>query len=408
MPLPALRNVEASPMKHEGKVVICLQDPEGFVETPVLLSPTAFAIATLLDGMNEVLDIQYQIARNTGNIISSEDIERVVSYLDEHGYLKSAQFDKLCARVREEFGHAGSRVAYLAGKSYPSEPDELRKYLNDFFISEKGPGRLPDKTAAETSSAKGLIAPHIDFDRGGHVYASAYQRLVKEPTPSTVFVFGVSHAPATTPFILTRKDFETPLGTLKNDREVTDYLAERCAWNPFADEIIHRSEHSIEFQAVMLAHLLGEQVKIVPVLCGLFPENMTDKSDSRVGAINEFLRGVQEIIGKDRKSFAVIAGADLAHVGKRFGDPFDIDEGIIQTVRDRDDEDMGYLKTVNADGWYASVMKDKNERKVCGISCIYAAVKVLEGSVSRGDIIQYDYAPDPFGGIVSFAAVAFS
>jgi len=62
---------------------------------------------------------------------------------------------------------------------------------------------------------------------------------------------------------------------------------------------------------------------------------------------------------------------------------------------------------VDADGWYASVMKDMNQRRVCGLNAIYAALKTLDGAADRGEFLKYGYAPDPAGGIVSFAGIAF-
>ncbi|MBN2309446.1 MAG: hypothetical protein JXR94_10775, partial [Candidatus Hydrogenedentes bacterium] len=66
-------------MEHEGDTFICLRDPEGFVEESVLLSPLAFFIASLLDGVNEITDIQYHfVNRSGGRVLSSDDIEKVI------------------------------------------------------------------------------------------------------------------------------------------------------------------------------------------------------------------------------------------------------------------------------------------------------------------------------------------
>ena len=68
----------------------------------------------------------------------------------------------------------------------------------------------------------------------------------------------------------------------------------------------------------------------------------------------------------------VVAGVDLAHVGRRFGDAFEIDDEIVHAVKARDDEDLACALNLDADGWYASVMKDGNQRRVCGLNAIYA------------------------------------
>ena len=59
----------------------------------------------------------------------------------------------------------------------------------------------------------------------------------------------------------------------------------------------------------------------------------------------------------------------------------------------------------DATGFYQSVLRDRNERRVCGINCIYAALKAVDGAGGRA--LHYDYAHDPAGGIVSFTNVLF-
>ena len=104
---------------------------------------------------------------------------------------------------------------------------------------------------------------------------------------------------------------------------------------------------------------------------------------------------------------SVIAGADLAHVGRRFGDPFDIHDSVLRQVEARDREDLQHALAGDATGFYQSVLRDRNERRVCGINCIYAALKAVDGAGGRGAMLHYDYAHDPAGGIVSFTNVLF-
>jgi AmmeMemoRadiSam system protein B len=108
------------------------------------------------------------------------------------------------------------------------------------------------------------------------------------------------------------------------------------------------------------------------------------------------------------KRVSVIAGADLAHVGRRFGDAVDISEPIVQGVAKRDREDLQYITAGDADGFYRSVMQDRNERRICGLNCIYASLKTIARSGVTGELLHYDYAHDPAGGIVSFADIAFA
>ena len=133
------------------------------------------------------------------------------------------------------------------------------------------------------------MPPHIDFQRGGLIYAQAYHALAKRKKPDTVLIFGVAHQGAEVPFITTRKHFETPFGVLETDQELVDQIWAATDWDPRANEFVHRNEHSIEFQAVMLARLWGCDLKIVPILCGPLEMEADDATPSDNAVVRAFL-----------------------------------------------------------------------------------------------------------------------
>ncbi|MBM3290420.1 MAG: AmmeMemoRadiSam system protein B, partial [Candidatus Hydrogenedentes bacterium] len=291
MPLPPLRYLDVTHIEHEDQPAVVLRDMEGFVEDPLVLTPLAFFIAAHLNGENEVSDIQYLFCNASGGrMVRGEDIERVVATLDEHGFLLSERYLALRNGAIEQFANAAARPAYLAGKSYPEDAAELRGYLDAMFTRPGAPGHLPNDAPRTDGPLPCLIVPHIDFDRGGHSYAHGYLRMARAAKPDTVFVFGVAHAGAPAPFVMTRKHFETPIGTVETDRELVDAIAAGCGWDPYDAEIVHRTEHSIEFQAVMLAHLYGAGVRIVPILCGPFMSDEDAAAGRRAREVDEFLR----------------------------------------------------------------------------------------------------------------------
>ena len=396
MNFPALRNIEIFPINHEEQQLLCLRDPEGFVEEQLLLTPAAFFIAAMLDGNRSVLDIQYEFAqRFDGQILFSNDIESTVGYLDEHGFLFSERFWKLRDRVLHDFQENPIRAAYLAGKSYPEDPLTLRSFLAQQFTREGAPGNLPESDVQREKPLTGLIAPHIDFQRGGHSYAHAYSELSRNRKPEIVLIFGVAHAGPPAPFILTRKNFDTPFGSIETDADIVEALATSCSWNPWEHEITHRTEHSIEFQVVMLSLLYGTNIRIVPVLCGNFENGVTPE-------IMKFLEACKGQVRDENAT--VLAAADLSHVGKRFGDGFDISETIIGEIQKRDEADLQHALAGNAEAFFNSVMADQNARRVCGIYAIYSTVQIIG---APGRLLHYSYAHDPSGGIVSFASVSY-
>ena len=407
MPLPALRYVDVVPIEHEGESYICLADPQGYVDGQLLLSPMAYFIASMLDGRNGVEEIRQIFINQFGrDLLSGEDIHKVVAKLDDEGFLNTERFFTLQQEVDQCFAEQASRPAYLADRSYPGDPAELREFLDTCF-REAGitPTLTPPKKQKKEKPLRGLVVPHIDFHRGGAAYAQGYDRLYKSGRPEAVIVFGVAHAAPPAPFVLTRKAFETPFGAVPNAVELVDELAEACSWDPFLHEGVHRTEHSIEFQAVMLAYLYGSAVPIVPVLCSQFAPGFVSQADESGEDPEPFLEACAAIVRRSKGRIAVIAGADLAHVGQRFGDAFTISDAIIDEVGKRDKEDIEHALKGDARGFYSSVMKDQNARRVCGLNCIYATLRALDGTAGAGanELAHYDYAHDPAGGIVSFA-----
>lgn len=409
MALPALRYIDAFPIDQGGQRYICLRDPEGIVEHQIVLSPAAFFVATQLDGQTDVNAIQRAFAQQFGGQAAPEDILRIVNDLDKEGFLLSERFEARRRQVETAFLASALRPAYLAGKSYALEAGALRTFLNDqFTVRDGGPGAAPGARPGAGHPLRCLIAPHIDFHRGGHAYAHAYLELFKQGQPEVVIIFGVAHVSPPTPFILTRKAFDTPFGVLPTDQELVRQLETACTWDPYAYEMVHRTEHSIEFQAVMLSYLYGPNVRIVPILCSTFGSELGGVAPADIAGVHGFLESCQDIVAALGRRVSVIAGADLAHVGRRFGDPFDISEPIVEGVAERDREDLQYVTAGDADGFYRSVMQDRNERRICGLNCIYASLKTVARSGATGALLHYDYAHDPAGGIVSFADVVFA
>ena len=409
MALPMIRQLDAFPIDHDGRRFMCLRDPEGVVESQLLLTPQAFFIACHLDGEHDVTDVQYLFARQFGGqLLGAADVQALVDTLDGHGFLYTETFETIRRRIEMAFMEAEVRPAYFAGKSYPDQPEQLRAFLDATFDRHGGPGERPDAGARYGRPLRCLITPHIDFHRGGHAYAHGYLGLSKYAKPSTVFLFGVAHASPPVPFILTQKHFDTPFGVLETHQDIVQRLASVCTWEPYAYELVHRTEHSIEFQAVMLAYLYGPHVRIVPILCGFFGPEYATESATIPDHVEAFLDVCRDVVAAAPQHMSVVAGADLAHVGRRFGDAFDIDATVIQRVATRDHEDLYHVTAGNAQGFYRSVLKDRNQRRVCGLNCIYAALKTIEVDCSPdGRLLHYDYAHDPAGGIVSFANIVF-
>ena len=251
---PRLRAVDAFPVEFEGHELLCLRDPQGLADEPIIVDRLQFFIASRMDGTNSLREIQADVVRATGDIIPLEQIESLVAQFEARHYLDSPSFQEFYCGLVDSFRKAPSRPARHGGSAYKASPDELRRQIAGFFTHPDGPGG--HAKLAGPLPLRGLIAPHIDFERGGPTYAHAYHALAGTRADRFV-VFGTCHNAMQQRFAFTRKDFQTPLGPVATDGEFVDRLNRKLARDYLIDEFAHWGEHSIEFQIVFLQHRRG-------------------------------------------------------------------------------------------------------------------------------------------------------
>jgi AmmeMemoRadiSam system protein B len=158
---------------------------------------------------------------------------------------------------------------------------------------------------------------------------------------------------------------------------------------------------------VFLSYLFqGKRDKsIVPILCGSFHKMIASHtSPMNNGHVAEFVAAVKQAVANSGKKVCYIAGADLAHVGPRFGDSQPVSDGLLRIVESDDLLMLEKLESVDAEGFFANIEADMDRRKICGLSPIYTMLNVMEAS--SGKLLKYQYWPDP-SGTVSFASMAF-
>ena len=209
-------------------------------------------------------------------------------------------------------------------------------------------------------------------------------------------------------FCLTRKDFATPLGTLTVDEELIDTLQSRCPDDLFKDEGVQRNEHSIEFQCVFLRYLYPDPIplKIVPILTGSLHEAIEQKiSPMELKPIRQFIEALQETVSSIGRKVCYIASADLAHMGLQFGDREGIREYDLRALEREDREMLGYVERMDGEGFFSSILGERDRRRICGLPAIYTLLKVLEAK--QGKLLRYGQAfTSETQSVVSFASLA--
>jgi AmmeMemoRadiSam system protein B len=408
MDYPKLRQVEAFPLETSGKKTIGLRDPSTMDDKVIVVSQPTFFLITLFDGKHSLLDIKAEYMRKYGEMLFTENLEEIVKQLDDNYLLENERYEAYRQRMEDEFRKADLRPATFAGKSYASDSQKLPQQLEAFFTSPQGPGKPVD--SQKDTPIRGIIAPHIDFQRGGPCYAWAYKELAESLSPDLFIILGTVHVPTHNPFVLTRKDFETPLGRVETEKTIIESLEKKVHFDFFQDEIVQKAEHSIEFQVVFLNYLCRDRkpFKIVPILCSSFHDVITqDTSPQQKPHLADFINALSETVAETDCQTCFIASADLAHVGMRFGDPSPPSPTSLQFIADEDRKMLSYVEQMDADGFYQFIQREKDGRKICGLPPIYTLLRVMEAS--EGKLLNYQQSVEPHGSsVVTFASMVFS
>jgi AmmeMemoRadiSam system protein B len=390
-PLPKLRSIEAFPIDVETKPLVCVRDPLRYATTPLLVPYPAFFILTLLDGRRSANDVQRAFTRQYGTSLDGGELDQLLTTLDEHHFLDSARFDARRNAVDAGFHAASVRAAAHAGTSYPDDAVALRAHLDAFFAD------VP--TAAPAARLAGLVAPHIDLRLGGRAYGHAYATVAAAPAGRYV-ILGTSHASGATRFAATRKDFATPLGTVTTDRAFLDRLAARLAGDPradslYTDERLHRTEHAVEFQAVMLRHALGAHAPftIVPFLVTSFHDLIATATaptdDARIAA---FLGALRATLAEDDVPTVIVAGVDFAHVGAKFGDREGLTPELLATTAAKDRQLVSALEHGDPQAFLAALAADADRTRICGAAPLLVFLELLRGV--RGHLLCHEQSRD--------------
>lgn len=405
---PRLRPLMLIPVTDGQREVLLVNDPLGVIEGQPVLSTAAIGLLQLLDGTLSLHDITSMVARETKDLRLGGMVREFIGQLDDLLMLESPKFEAAYATIREQYHQLEVRQAATEGRSYPAAREELLPFLNAHVAAAEAMRTdAAEPVAADDALPRILLAPHLDPRRAGAAIARTYLELgTKHDGPLRIVIFGTGHQLVDDLFALTRKHFETPLGPATCDLAFVDRLAERLGERAYHGELAHRSEHSIEFQALYLKHRLGDRpFTIVPILCGGFHDLMEDgrtpRDDEGFEALIAAVREAEQHLGGPT---VYVAGVDFSHVGPRFGDP-PLDERVKKEIEEKDRAAIEAARKGDADAWFAAIAAHQDSTRICGFAPTYAALRCTEPG--EGRLLRYEASDEPDGTTVTVASMVW-
>ncbi len=335
----------------------------------------------LCDGSRTVDEIRASLMIRAGLTLTMADLKGILDQLDRVLLLENGRSAAAIEAAVESYREAPFRAPSLAGVGYPADPDETRQFL-DHYLEKL-------ESAAPPQQIRGLVSPHIDYQRGGPVYAQVWSHAAQAIRDAElVILMGTDHNGGDGRITLTRQSYATPYGVLPTDTGLVDDLAERIGPGmAFGEEIHHRHEHSIELAAVWLHHVRdGESCALLPILTGSFFHFVQGEGNpAKSKVLDETINFIQQVMRQ--KAAVVVAAADLAHIGPVFGGPPVDAVGRAQLKLD-DKELMETICAGDAERFFQTIQAEGDRRNVCGLAPIYLSLRILQDT--KGDLVGYD------------------
>jgi len=403
---PKLRPVEAHAITHAGRPSVLLRDPLRLSERNVVVPRALAPVLALCDGTRDAPELSADLAAAFGLRAETDIIAELLLVLDQALLLDNAHSRGAQRRALEAYRAAPFREPAMAGPVYPAAAGELRAMLDGYLAA------VVD-VPSDRSGGRGLFSPHIDYARGGTVYAEVWKQgegIARDA--ELVVVFGTDHYGGEGRITLTRQHYATPYGVLPTDIEAVDALA--AALGPegaFEGELRHRDEHAIELVVVWLHHMRGGRpCPVIPILCGSFGHFVRGEAEPATAPSFEALLGALQTVTRG-KSVAVVVSGDLSHVGPAFGgEP--VDTAGQARIQAADDAVLERLCTGDAEAFFHAIQAVGDRNNVCGLPPAYLALRYLagDGADIRGERVGYAHcAADAAGAsLVSVGGVLWS
>jgi hypothetical protein len=234
----------------------------------------------------------------------------------------------------------------------------------------------------------GVLAPHIDITVAKDIYVNTY-RYLKGKNYDTVVILGINHHLQEGLYSISEKNYVTPFGEIKTDKRFIGELKNGVTEGTFApDDFGHMTEHSIEFQTIFLHHYLQGPFTIVPILCGSVHEFIQERGNIlRDERFRGMVSAMKQLLEEGKGRILLVAGVDLSHVGRKFGDQATADALLPQAIA-HDKLILSFLRRGEPENIFKEALNTQDRYHVCGLPAILLFARLL--AENRTDLLHFD------------------
>ncbi len=376
-PWPKVRALHVRQVLHDGAPCYLLRDPLGISPSEQLVPNHLAPVLVLCDGTRSTTEIVAMSRVAFDTEVDDREVTGLLRMLEGAAMLEDGFFAKRQAEALAEWRRLKARPMALAGVAYPADPAKLAGHLNALLAAAAD----VEPAQVEWSRGAGLLCPHIDYARGGAVYARIWKRAQRAAREAEVAVlFGTDHN-GDDPVTLTRVPYATPYGLLPTDAAVTDAVAQAVEGvlgqgAAARGELRHRNEHSLELVATWLHHMRGgKPLPIAPILVGGLQKWLEPGRSPAQEPLYDRVIDVARSATAGRRAL-IIASGDLAHVGPAFGgEPLNGDRALLLRAADR--RLLERMVAGDADGFFGEIQRVADANNVCGTAPVWLTMRTL-------------------------------
>jgi len=386
---PHIRNFQPLGMHQEGQQpVVMLRDPSMLAPQTMGVQPHVLPLILQFQGRESLAELE------TRTKAPMHVLREIVTRMDELGLLWGPRFEELekIAKAKvTEAGHFPATCTQSLGADAHKAAEKIAEWMSQAEDPEID------------GSILGVVAPHLDYERGWHNYAAAYKALNADNRPDRVVILGTNHFGIGDGVVLSEFGFATPMGVMPADMASLKFLEESLGKKRmYADQMDFLGEHSIQLHLPWLQHLYGD----VPVIAALVPDPIRPVSeDGERASTAEFVHALKLALDELGGRTLFIASSDLSHVGPQFGDNGPVNDQVAAQVDQLDRERLRLFCAGDAKNFEAPFIAQGNVSRWCSLGNMGTLLRLA--SPRLVEMIDYKQVRETNGGsLVSCAALA--